>query len=322
MASKLDTAVLNMVIEAGSVGKLPKRIWTKKQAQSLVWSIDQLRLKRRFGTWGACNYPNDPFASFKDGDWRGYFAELLRARGMHQVDLWQYNPDKGAHWTSFDAFEEDMMKSLVWAHAFFIGRLNRSTVSISELLAAMLYGWNVFPVIELMTYGQVLEGQEVTQIERRTLNDMRLFVQEVAEAIGVTVFKNLDEMAEAFPIDEADMAVDRFHEVDSVQRSAVKSVLKHWQMDCFSSDSVIEISNNPFLAQLDVLGAIAGCLTRVDRVREVTVVLPDVKKWNGVETGGIKVTGRLFKDLSRIVDPYLDTLLARCKAKVRVIRPS
>lgn len=308
-SQKRDTAVLKLMIEVGSVGNLPDRMWTTAQVQSLFAGVYKLQSMYWIGLWGACNYVFD---------WRALLVNRLIKRGMADALLRCFNPDKGEFWTAFDAYQEELMKNALALHVFFIGQYNRSTVSLSELLAAVLNGWHVFAYIEMMQPGQSLDGQVISEAECMVFNKMREFVLEIMEALGMPVYGSLEELADAIPISEAELNFRRFKTITPIQKSAVRSVLRKWEMDSYTVDHLITFSQNPFEAQLQVLGVIAACMTRTDTVRDTVVLFPDVTKWEGVTVDGVTVAGRLYKDMRRIVDPYLDTLLVRSTASLRI----
>ena len=67
-----------------------------------------------------------------------------------------------------------------------------------------------------------------------------------------------------------------------------------------------------------VLDNFAAVLSQTAHNDEITVLIPDVESWDGLRVDGLTIEGRLWKDLKRVVDPYLDTLLARAKCKVHI----
>ena len=141
---------------------------------------------------------------------------------------------------------------------------------------------------------------------------------DIAEVLHVPLYSSLDELADAVPLSENEMAMDRFRDISSSEKAAVRQVLIKWGMGNFITSSLIEISDNPFKAQLEVMGAIAAVLTQTAHNDEITVLIPDVESWDGLRVDGVTIEGRLWKDLKRVVDPYLDTLLARAKCKVHI----
>jgi hypothetical protein len=255
--------------------------------------------------WGPCGGPM-------------FRVDVLAGLLARNESVTVYNPDKGALWAEYHAFEEMQARYASLGHFVYMGHETRCTATAIEAGVHLFYGNSHF-VINDIAYGHVIQGQPLTDAEVDMLNEMRRIIRALVGVVGKPLYESVDVAARALTVDRGELIQNCVLPVSAQKKKAVRTWLSGAGYDKWMVSNDVVISNDPLQALKDALVATIYAQVRTASEPVLTIHLPNTAAWIGQTFNGMEISGRRKGDFVRPVSPYVDEFSVFTPAKVRVV---